>query len=166
MRLHEISSSAKSGIKSLLTEDSPPNVIWNACLKTGADGTGDNLAKGNEKGVDTDTTPSNSGRGELGNVERSNNSGASNANTKDQSTDDYLGNRIARCNDDRACSEASYISRRIRGFDKGDTYAMSEMTIAHLRPNLSAMVPRIEAPKIAPIVVPAVIISLSVAERV
>lgn len=55
---------------------------------------------------------------------------------------------------------------RIRGFDKGDTYAKSEMIMAHLRPNLSAMVPRIEAPKIAPIVVPAVIISLSVAERV
>lgn len=141
-------------------------MIWNACLKTGADGTGDDLAERNKKGVDADTTSSNSGRGELGNVERSDNSGASNANTKDQSTDDYLGNRVARCNDDRASSETSHIRRRIRDFDKGDTHAMSEMTIAHLRPNLSAIVPRIEAPKIAPIVVPAVIISLSAAERV
>lgn len=150
----------------MLTEDPPPDMIWNACLKTGANGTGDDLAERNAKGIGSDTTPSDSGRGELGNVERSDNSGASNANTEDQSTDDYLGNRIARGNDDRACSKAFHISRRIRGFDKGDTYAKSEMIMAHLRPNLSAMVPRIEAPKIAPIVVPAVIISLSVAERV
>lgn len=94
----------------MLTEDSPPNVIWNTCLKTGPDGTGGDLAERNAKGVDSDTTSSNSGRGELGNVERSDNSGASNTNTKDQSTDDYLGNRVARGNDDRPCSEASHIS--------------------------------------------------------
>ena len=45
------------------------------------------------------------------------------------------------------------------------THATSAMSRLNFRPSLSAMVPRMAAPKIAPMVVPAVVISVSEYER-
>lgn len=82
-------------------------MVRNLGLKGCSEGTGDDLAKGDEEGIGTNAPASHGSWSQLSDVKGPNDSSSTDADAEDETTNNHLGDRVRSRDDDGSDGEAN-----------------------------------------------------------